>query len=139
MRPVKILSLGQMMREVDQALEARFDVYRDDFLGLEAILAEQGREIAAIVTRGRAPTTAALIERLPKLELIANFGVGYDSVDVHEAARRGVVVTNTPDVLNDEMADFDRRDRHTRTGADHGRPDRTSAEARTHRQLWRGL
>lgn len=106
MRPVKILSLGQMMREVDQALEARFDVYRDDFLGLEAILAEQGREIAAIVTRGRAPTTAALIERLPKLELIANFGVGYDSVDVLAAARRGVVVTNTPDVLNDEMADF---------------------------------
>ena len=50
--------------------------------------------------------TAALIDRLPRLEIIGNFGVGYDSVDLAAAIRRDVVVTNTPDVLNDEMGDF---------------------------------
>jgi lactate dehydrogenase-like 2-hydroxyacid dehydrogenase len=55
---------------------------------------------------GREPTTAELIERLPALEIIANFGVGYDSVDLPAAVQRGIVVTNTPRVLDDEVADF---------------------------------
>jgi lactate dehydrogenase-like 2-hydroxyacid dehydrogenase len=54
---------------------------------------------------GHAGVDAGLMDRLPKLEIIANFGVGYDSVDVKEAARRGIIVTNTPDVLNEEVAD----------------------------------
>jgi lactate dehydrogenase-like 2-hydroxyacid dehydrogenase len=49
---------------------------------------------------------AALIERLPKLEIIACCGVGYDGIDVAAAKRRNVVVTNTPDVLNDCVADL---------------------------------
>ncbi|MDG4882395.1 2-hydroxyacid dehydrogenase [Mesorhizobium sp. WSM4884] len=49
--------------------------------------------------------SAAMIDALPNLEIIANFGVGYDSVDANHAARRGVMVTNTPDVLTEEVAD----------------------------------
>ncbi|MCX8996861.1 2-hydroxyacid dehydrogenase [Rhizobiaceae bacterium BDR2-2] len=45
------------------------------------------------------------IDLLPNLEIVANFGVGYDGVDYDAAAKRGIVVTNTPDVLNDEVAD----------------------------------
>ncbi|QIA20574.1 2-hydroxyacid dehydrogenase [Mesorhizobium sp. AA22] len=48
---------------------------------------------------------AALIDALPNLEIIANFGVGYDSVDARHAAQSGVMVTNTPDVLTEEVAD----------------------------------
>ena len=48
---------------------------------------------------------AAMIDALPNLEIIANFGVGYDSVDASHAARRAVMVTNTPDVLTEEVAD----------------------------------
>jgi lactate dehydrogenase-like 2-hydroxyacid dehydrogenase len=48
---------------------------------------------------------AALIDALPNLEIIANFGVGYDSVDARHAGQRGVMVTNTPDVLTEEVAD----------------------------------
>jgi len=48
---------------------------------------------------------AAMIDALPNLEIIANFGVGYDSVDARHAATRGVMVTNTPDVLTEEVAD----------------------------------
>jgi lactate dehydrogenase-like 2-hydroxyacid dehydrogenase len=48
---------------------------------------------------------AAMIDALPNLEIIASFGVGYDSVDANHAAKRGVMVTNTPDVLTEEVAD----------------------------------
>ena len=125
---VKILSIGEMDKRVDDALADRFEVYRDDTAGLESAVAAHGDEVAAIITRGRCRTDAALIARLPKLELIANFGVGYDSVDVAAAASHGVVVTNTPDVLNGEMADFTvglllatirrmpQADRHVRVG-----------------------
>lgn len=48
---------------------------------------------------------AAFIDSLPKLEIIASFGVGYDAVDARHAGKRGVMVTNTPDVLTEEVAD----------------------------------
>jgi lactate dehydrogenase-like 2-hydroxyacid dehydrogenase len=49
--------------------------------------------------------SAAMMDALPNLELIASFGVGYDSVDVGHAAARNIMVTNTPDVLTEEVAD----------------------------------
>lgn len=49
---------------------------------------------------------ASLINRLPKLEAIANYGVGYDNIAVAEATRRGILVTNTPDVLTEATADL---------------------------------
>lgn len=58
--------------------------------------------------RGIASATvidADFIDALPNLEIIANFGVGYDVVDAAHAGRRGVMVTNTPDVLTEEVAD----------------------------------
>lgn len=48
---------------------------------------------------------AAMMDELPNLELIASFGVGYDSVDVGHAAAKNIMVTNTPDVLTEEVAD----------------------------------
>jgi lactate dehydrogenase-like 2-hydroxyacid dehydrogenase len=51
------------------------------------------------------PVDDALLARLPALELISSFGVGYDHIDAAAAAERGIVVTNTPDVLTDEVAD----------------------------------
>ncbi len=49
--------------------------------------------------------SAALMDALPNLEVVAHFGVGYDGVDVKHAVSRGIPVTNTPDVLTDEVAD----------------------------------
>ena len=46
------------------------------------------------------------MDALPDLRAIVNFGVGYDNVDVAEAQRRGIVVSNTPDVLTDAVADL---------------------------------
>jgi len=47
----------------------------------------------------------ALLDRFPNLEIISNFGVGYDSIDAALCGQRGIIVTNTPDVLSDEVAD----------------------------------
>jgi lactate dehydrogenase-like 2-hydroxyacid dehydrogenase len=63
-------------------------------------MADNVRAIASM-----AGADAALIDALPKLEIIANFGVGYDAVDSAHAAEKGVMVTNTPDVLTEEVAD----------------------------------
>ena len=102
---IKILGHGAMDPKVDALLADRFEILRADAAGMPAIFAQAG-EIRGLITAGRLPTDAALIARLPKLEIIGNFGVGYDSVDVAAAAARGIVVTHTPDVLNDEMGDF---------------------------------
>jgi lactate dehydrogenase-like 2-hydroxyacid dehydrogenase len=61
------------------------------------------RDIASIVTQER--IGADLLGRLPKLEIISTFGVGYDHIDVGYAAAHGIVVTNTPTVLTEEVAD----------------------------------
>lgn len=58
------------------------------------------------IARGRHYTIGRdLIDRLPNLEIIAGFGVGYDGIDLQCCLSRGIVVTNTPDVLTEETAD----------------------------------
>jgi lactate dehydrogenase-like 2-hydroxyacid dehydrogenase len=103
--PTRILSLGEMT-DVERQLEADFEVHRASASELASVLEREGPLFRAIATRGRDRIDADFLARLPALEIIANFGVGYDSIDVVTAASRGIVVTNTPDVLNDEVADF---------------------------------
>lgn len=71
----------------------------------EAFLKECGPRVRAIATFSSAGADAKLIDALPKLEIISNFGVGVDAIDLEAARKRGVIVTNTPDVLNDCVAD----------------------------------
>ena len=62
--------------------------------------------ITALAYKGHHAFGAAEMDQLPNLELIANYGVGYDAIDVTAADARGIKVTNTPDVLNDDVADL---------------------------------
>ncbi|MFN9765597.1 MAG: 2-hydroxyacid dehydrogenase [Pseudomonadota bacterium] len=62
--------------------------------------------IRAVAAGGDSRVDAGLIARLPALQIISVMGVGYDGIDVEAARARGVVVTHTPDVLNDEVADL---------------------------------
>jgi lactate dehydrogenase-like 2-hydroxyacid dehydrogenase len=70
-----------------------------------AFLAASAHIRAMAVSAPVAPVNDALLARLPKLEIISSFGVGYDHVDADAAGERGIVVTNTPDVLTEEVAD----------------------------------
>jgi lactate dehydrogenase-like 2-hydroxyacid dehydrogenase len=71
----------------------------------DAFLATGGPEVEVVVTSGRFGVDRALMERLPALQAIVSFGVGYDVTDVVAARERGVAVANTPDVLTDCVAD----------------------------------
>jgi len=62
--------------------------------------------IRAVAYRGHLPFDGAAMDTLPALGLIANYGVGYDAIDVAAASARKVQVTNTPNVLNDDVADL---------------------------------
>jgi lactate dehydrogenase-like 2-hydroxyacid dehydrogenase len=75
-------------------------IERADPALINAALAGAARGVASMTA-----ISAAFIDALPKLEIIANMGVGYDSIDARHAARRGIMVTNTPDVLTEEVAD----------------------------------
>ncbi|NNE88412.1 MAG: 2-hydroxyacid dehydrogenase [Silicimonas sp.] len=91
------------MPAVRTRLAKSFDVVDLPADGTEAFLAEHGAGIKTVATfRGIAPDVMAA---LPDLKVISSFGVGYDSIDANEAARRGILVGHTPDVLNDEVAD----------------------------------
>lgn len=101
-RPTVLLA-GKVHPRVRQRVEAEFEAISIDAAN-PALLDEDAR--ARI--RGLAAATAIsadFIDSLPNLEVIANFGVGYDAVDAAHAATRQVMVTNTPDVLSEEVAD----------------------------------
>src|SRR5215831_7001047 len=69
------------------------------------LLAAQGGRIRGLVQGGGTMTPASLLDALPKLEIISVFGVGYDGVPVAYCKKRGIKVSNTPDVLTDDVAD----------------------------------
>lgn len=71
-----------------------------------AAFANLAPSIRAIAASGESKVPAALIAQLPALEIISVFGVGYDGVDVAAAKARNVMVTHTPNVLNDDVADL---------------------------------
>jgi lactate dehydrogenase-like 2-hydroxyacid dehydrogenase len=100
-----VLMPGPMNRSVPAGLADRFEVIRlweaDD---PDAVLAERAKDIVAVANAGTT-IDGAFLDRLPALQLVASFGVGYDKIDATAAAERGVVVTNTPGVLDDEVAD----------------------------------
>src|SRR5208283_2937434 len=72
----------------------------------EAFLDMTAPHARAIATRGELGASAALIDKCPKLELIACYGVGVNAIDLAKARARSVRVTNTPDVLTEDVADF---------------------------------
>lgn len=102
-----VLMVAPMYPAAVAAVEREFNAHK---LWLaeerQAFIAERAERIRAITTTGMVGANRALIESLPRLEIIACFGVGYDAVDVEAARERGVIVTNTPDVLTDCVADL---------------------------------
>ena len=103
-----LLTTGPMMSLIEEGIDKAFVVHRLQQAGdREALLKKVGPDIRAICTGSHTgvKTDVAMMAHCPNLRIIGNFGVGYDSVDVAAAAKRGIVVTNTPDVLTEEVAD----------------------------------
>jgi len=105
---IDVLMLGPMMPLIAETLAPHFRVHRlweaPEHDALLAALAPRLRAMTAIHA-GHPYVDGAFMEKFPKLEIIASFGVGYDHVDAVWAGQHGIVVTNTPDVLTEEVAD----------------------------------
>ncbi len=108
MPKTEILMTAPMLPAVMKRAAAEFELHRlFEAKDREAFLKEVGPRIRGLaVSGGHARWDGAFFDKLPNLKIAASFGVGYDNVDAVEAARRGIVVTNTPGVLDDEVADF---------------------------------
>lgn len=101
-----LLQTGPLLPIIEKAIGEAFTVRRVWELGeANAINPEIANSIEAIATGGQIRVDAALMRSLPNLHIVANFGVGYDSVDAAWAGQNRIVVTNTPDVLTEEVAD----------------------------------
>jgi len=107
MKPV-VLSLGEFPLATMKALAELFELHHFTIYPLpEGILSpELKARIRAIATEANRGASRALINSLPKLEIISCFGVGVDAIDLAAARERAIPVTNTPGVMADECADL---------------------------------
>ena len=105
--PVEILQLLDYMPATNQRLDSLYTVHRPyEASDPEALIDAVADRVRAVSVAPPAAARRPLIERLPKLEIIALRAVGTDCVDLDAAAERGIVVTYTPDVLTDCVADL---------------------------------
>ena len=104
---MRLLVTRPMTDRATAAIRDRFDAtFRDNTPLTEAEAAQALRDYDAIIpTLGDAFTAAAFAGR-PRCRILANFGAGYNHIDVKAAAAAGVVVTNTPDVVTEATADI---------------------------------
>jgi lactate dehydrogenase-like 2-hydroxyacid dehydrogenase len=103
-----VLMVGPVMPLIEQGISRAFTLHKLwEAPDRDALLAQLAPRLRAIVAGGgkHEPMGPAFLGRFPKLEIVSSFGVGYDHVDAKWAAAHGIVVTNTPDVLTEEVAD----------------------------------
>ena len=70
-----------------------------------AFFKQHAATVRGLATFGPMPVDGKLMDALPNLEIISNFGVGVDAINLDDAKKRNIIVTNTPEVLNDCVAD----------------------------------
>jgi lactate dehydrogenase-like 2-hydroxyacid dehydrogenase len=102
----EILVVAKLPPFLMEPLRAAFVVHDRLHETDPAAFAQVAPSIRAIAASGESKVPKALIDQLPALEIVSVMGVGYDGIDVAAAKARKVVVTHTPDVLNDDVADL---------------------------------
>lgn len=101
-----ILFTGKGHAATQATLESEFTVHKlFEARDSAAFLKECAGKVRGIASFGPARVDGKLMDALPKLEIIANFGVGVDQINLDDAKQRKIIVTNTPDVLNECVAD----------------------------------
>ncbi len=107
MNTPRLLQIGPIAGspDADSRLRAQYDVIELWKAADRQALLSESADVEVVVTTAGHGCKRDVIEALPKLKAICSWGVGYDSIDLDAATNRGVTLTNTPDVLNDCVAD----------------------------------
>ncbi|XWS20278.1 hypothetical protein CRYUN_Cryun31cG0087000 [Craigia yunnanensis] len=107
MESIGVLMGCPMNSYLEQELEKRFNLLRFWTVPEKStFLATHKNSIRAVVGNSFAGADAELIEALPKMEIVASFSVGLDKIDLAKCKEKGIRVTNTPDVLTEDVADL---------------------------------
>lgn len=102
-----LVMVGPLMPRVMEGIAPLFEVHKLwEAADQDALLAKVAPSVRAIATDGTKGASADLMRKLPKLEIVGCQGVGVDAIDLGYTRTHGVTVTNTPDVLNDDVADI---------------------------------
>ena len=102
-----LLVTGKMYPPTLAALDASYTTHKlFEAKDRDALIASVADRITAVASSNSGGIDGATMAKLPKLKVISHFGVGYDTVDMDAARKRGIAVTNTPDVLTDDVADL---------------------------------
>ncbi len=106
MKP-QILVIGPYPEWDMVELEKSYDVKKlYEASDRDAFIEGEAKQVTAIATRGELGASAELIAKLPNLKIVSVYGVGYDAVNLDACRARGIRVTNTPDVLTNDVADL---------------------------------
>jgi lactate dehydrogenase-like 2-hydroxyacid dehydrogenase len=124
-----VVLIGVPKKHIVDGLSAQFNLHVIPKDNAEAMIAKVAPNVrGAAVTGAPDKMMGDMMARFPKLEFVSSFGVGYDNIDIKYAIEHGIVVTNTPEVLNEEVADtalglllctvreFPQADRYVRAG-----------------------
>ncbi len=100
-----LLLIGPATERMRTAMSADYAIHElHKMADADAWLAEIGHKIMAVATDGHYGVGPQVLTYLPNVRIISCYGVGYDNIDAQACAERGIVVTHTPNVLNDEVA-----------------------------------
>jgi len=106
MPDIQVLAVSRLAPQWVPQLSSAFTLHERLHETDPAAFARVAPQVRAIAASGESKVPAALIAACPALEIISVMGVGYDGVDVAAAKARGIPVTHTPEVLNDDVADL---------------------------------
>jgi lactate dehydrogenase-like 2-hydroxyacid dehydrogenase len=103
---IDLLIYGPSKPLINNGFTDQFVLHKYETLAdLERLPADVAGRLRGIAVTGLVPTNSAVLEKFPNTEIISSFGVGYDHIDAKYAAANNILVTNTPDVLTEEVAD----------------------------------
>lgn len=107
MGTISVLLVTQVAPYLEQQLNKRYKLFRLwDYPQKPHFFTQHAASIRALVGRSTAGADSELIDALPNLEIISSSSVGVDKIDLVKCKEKGIRVTNTPDVLTDEVADL---------------------------------
>lgn len=103
---IDLLIYGPSKALIENGFSDQFILHKYETLAdLERVPAGVAEKIRGVAVTGQVPVNSAMLSKYPNVQIVSSFGVGYDHIDAKYAAEHNIVVTNTPDVLTEEVAD----------------------------------